>query len=314
MNRHGFVPFAAIEELLWELAEANLLVAPPQHLGRLSMGDRAAAVDLLAPHSSVRWKTEWPRGLWVLELLLWPALGVFVKLNVAPVALSPIDVALFYPGLVLGLVVRERVKAACCALAGFSPRRAHRVSILGVVWYVAPDTAVTVLMNRGARIFAHLGAILGATAAVALAWPWPGLRAGAAAVLLFDLCPMAASSLDAILSALSKEPHLRERLRRFVGMPLFKAIFTLRIRQSGAFLVFAGLLSVAWFGILVSVMLGLGFETALKLVELTVTTTGPWRVLGRDVFLQALQADFALSEKVEAIAAARANQPEPAAR
>ncbi|MEW5738883.1 MAG: cyclic nucleotide-binding domain-containing protein [Myxococcota bacterium] len=279
MNRHGFVPFAAIDELLWGLADAGLLVNPPQNLGRLSMVDKSAAVDLIAPHSRVRWKTSFPRALRALELLLWPALGVLSVLHLPAVKLSPLDVLLFYPGLVLALIVRERVKAACCAVVGFPPKQAHLVSILGVVWYVAPDTTVAVLMDRGARVFAHLGALLGATAAVALASPWPGLRAGAAAVLLFDLCPLAASSMDSILAALSKEPHLRERLRSFVGLPLFKAIFTLGIRKAGAFLVFAGLLSVTWFGALVFMMFGPGFDTALKLVELTVTITGPWRIV-----------------------------------
>jgi cAMP-dependent protein kinase regulator len=279
MNRHGFVPFAAIDELLAGLTDANLLVNPPESRGHRSTVDHSSSIDLIAPVSRTRWKTAWPRALRVLEVLLWPVLAYVIASTFPPVELSPIDVALFYPGLVLALTLRERVKAACCALAGFSPRRAHLLSVLGLVWYVAPDTSVVVLMDRRARLSAHAGALLGAATALALASPWPGLRAGAATVLLFDLCPFAASSMDSILAELSGQPHLRERLRGFVGLPLLKALVTFDLRRAGAFLVFAGVLAVAWFAALVFVMVGLGFPTALRLIELTVNDTGPWRVL-----------------------------------
>ncbi|GMU58928.1 MAG: hypothetical protein AMXMBFR34_06910 [Myxococcaceae bacterium] len=277
MSRHGFVPFAAIDELLWGLADAQLLVDPPQNIGRLSSS--SASSDLVAPHSRSRWKTKWPRALRSLELGLWPALGVFALLSVPAVALSPLDVALFYPGLLVALVLRERVKAACCALAGFPPQRGHLVSILGLVWYTAPDTTVAVLMNRRGRVFAHFGALVGVASALALTWAWPGLRAGAAFVLLMDLCPLAASSLDAILVVGSKEPHLRAHLRAFVGLPLLKALVTFSFRKTGPFLVFAGFLAAVWFAAFVTLVTGVGLWAALRLLELSVTATGGWRVL-----------------------------------
>lgn len=295
MNRHGFVPFAAIDELMWRLVDANLLVNPPRNLDRLAMVDRSSLIDLINPVPHARWKAMWPRFLRVLELLLWPALAVFVATRVPWVELGAIDVALFYPGVVLALILRERVKAACCALAGFPPRRAHVLSILGLVWYVAPDTSVVVLMDRRMRVFAHFGALLGVAAAAGMASPWPGLRAGAAFVLLLDLCPLAASSMDAILVALSKEPHLREQLRGFVGLPLLKALFTFNFRRTGGFLVFAGFLAAVWFGALVYVMFGVGLSSALRLIEISVNVSGPSKVLaGAGAFALFLLCPFPL--------------------
>lgn len=279
MSRHGFVPFSAIDELLWALTDANLLVDPPQNLGALSRADRASAIDLITPHSRQRWKSTEPRALRVLELLAWPALAVWVVLSFPRVDLAPIDVLLFYPGLVLALTLRERMKAAACALAGFPPRRSHVASVLGLAWYIAPDTSVAVLMNRGPRVFAHLAALLGGAAAFAIASPWPGVRAGAFAVLLFDLCPLATTSMDAMLSSLSTEPHLRERLRGFVGLPLLKTLFTFGFARVGGWLVVAGLLALGWFAALLYFMVGVGFDTALELIELTVGLTGPWRIV-----------------------------------
>lgn len=279
MNRHGFVPFSAIDELLWSLTDAHLLVDPPKNLGQLSTVDHSAAIDLIAPQPHARWKAPWPRALRALELLVWPALAVAVLRQVPSRALSPFDVPLFYLGLVLGLVLRERTRAAVGALAGFPPRRGQLLSVLGLVWYVAPDTGVTVLMNRGARVLAHLGALVGAAAALGLAWPFPGLRAGAALVLLFDLSPLAASSVDALLADVSKAPHLRERLRGFVGLPLVKTLVTFGFKKAGLFLSFAGVLGAAWFAAVLYVVVGLGFSAALRLVELTVNLEGPTRLL-----------------------------------
>lgn len=279
MNRHGFVPFSAIDELLWALTDANLLVDPPRNLGALSRADRASAIDLITPHSRRRWKSTEPRALRILELLAWPAFAVWVVLTFPRVELAPIDVLLFYPGLVLALTLRERMKAAACALVGFPPRRSHVASVLGLAWYIAPDTSVAVLMNRGPRVFAHFAALLGGAAAFAIASPWPGVRAGAFAVLLFDLCPLATTSMDAMLSSISSEPHLRERLRGFVGLPLLKTLFTFGFARVGGWLVVSGLLALGWFAALLYFMVGVGFETALRLIELTVSLEGPWRIV-----------------------------------
>lgn len=279
MNRHGFVPFSAIDELLWALTDANLLVDPPRNLAALSTVDRGGAIDLIAPHSRQRWSSVLPRALRVLELLVWPALAVWVVLSFKPVELAPVDVLLFYPGLVLALTLRERMKAAACALAGFPPRRSHLASVLGLAWYISPDTGVAALMDRGPRVFAHFAALLGGAAAFAIASPWPGPRAGAFVVLLFDLCPLAVTSVDAILSSVSKEPHLRERLRSFVGLPLLKTLFTFGFARAGGWLVVSGLLALGWFAALLYFMVGVGFETALRLIELTVNLDGPWRVV-----------------------------------
>ena len=116
MNRHGFVPFAAIDDLMWGLADANLLVDPPESLERMGMLDKSSWVELITPTPRLRWKAFWPTPLRALELLLWPLLAIAVVLTEPQKSLGPIDVALFYPGLVLALFLRDRFKAAACAL------------------------------------------------------------------------------------------------------------------------------------------------------------------------------------------------------
>jgi len=279
MSRHGFVPFAAIDELLWGLVDAGLLMHPPNNLDRLSAVDRTSWLDLMTPGPRARWKTSWPGFLRVPELLLWPALAVWVLLNVPRIDLQPLDVALFYPGLILSFVLRERLRAAACALFGFNPRRAQLVSLLSLVWFIAPDTGLIALMDRKQRIAANLAAVLGGLCAVALAWPWRGLWGGALLVLLFDLCPVVTSSIDSIFQSITREPHVREQLRTFIGVPLLRTLFTFNIKRAGRPLFFTGLAALAWLLGLFFVIFGLGLTTAGQLLDLVGRLDGPMQVL-----------------------------------
>ena len=279
MNRYGFVPFAAIDDLMWGLADANLLVDPPESLERLGMLDRSSWAELITPTPRFRWKTRWPTVLRALELLLWPALAVASVSMMPATPLGPLDVLLFYPGLVLALTLRERFKGAVCALAGFAPRRAHLVSALGIIYFWGPDNAVVALADKRARVLAHLGALLGGVTGLLIASPWPGVWAGAAIVLLLDLCPLFESSASSIIGTLIRQANLREHLRLYVGIPLVRDLFSFRVPKADRGLFVAGLYASAWMGLLFFVILGLGLSTGVRLIELGGKESGAMQVL-----------------------------------
>ncbi len=279
MNRYGFVPFAAIDDLMWGLADAKLLVDPPESLERMGMLERSSWVELITPTPRARFKSFWPTTFRALELLVWPALAIYVALNVAPTPLGPIDVALFYPGLVLALVLRDRFKGAICALLGFPPKSSQLISVLGLLYYWAPDDEVVVLMDKRARVLAHLGALLGGVIALAIASPWPGVWAGAAIVLVMDLCPLFQSSASSIITTLARQANLREHLRLYVGVPLMRDLFTFNVPKSDRALFAAGLYASAWMALLFFVILGLGLSTGVRLIELGGKESGPMQVL-----------------------------------
>ncbi|MBK7864568.1 MAG: cyclic nucleotide-binding domain-containing protein [Archangiaceae bacterium] len=273
LNRYGFVPFAALDDLMRGLADADLLHDPPDSLQRVGMMDRNSFIEVLAPRSLFRMRDLWPTPLRALELFAFPALAAWVQLNFAPRALSAIDVGLFYLGAVLALTLRDRFKAAVCAVFGFPPRRTQLVSALGIL-HVVPDHAVAVLMDRRPRVLAHLAALAGAGTALAISSPWPGLWAGALLVLLIDLCPMVHSSMSGILSTLSGQLNLRDHVRAYVGLPLIKKILSFKLPRGDRAIFFSAMLSMVWVGAFLFVVLGLGLPTAVQLIHVGVRDAG----------------------------------------
>lgn len=273
LNRHGFVPFAALDDLMRGLADADLLHDPPESLQRVGMMDRNSFIEVLAPRSLLRFRGFWPTPLRALELLLFPALAVWVNLTYPARSLSPIDVGLFYVGAVLALTLRDRFKAAVCAIFGFPPRRTELVSALGVL-HVVPDHKVAVLMDRRPRVLAHLAALTGAGTALAISKPWPGLWAGALLVLVVDLCPMVQSSMSGILSTLSGQLNLRDHVRAYVGLPLIKKILSFKLPRADRAIFFSAMLSLVWVGAFLFVVLGEGLSTAVQLIHVGVKASG----------------------------------------
>lgn len=288
MNRYGFVPFAAMDDLMRGLADADLLDDPPESLQRIGMMDRSSLLELLAPSPLLRFRSFFPWPLRVLELFAWLALtGWAMTRPAAP--LSPLDVAWFYPGMVLALTLRGRFKGLACALAGFSPRRTQLLSAFGVL-YLVPDDAVSVLMDRRPRVAAHLAAVLGGVLAVAVAHVHPGLWAGAFLVLLLDLCPFAHSSMGGLLATLSGQQRLREHVRAYVGLPLIKNILSFKLARADRALFISALLSIVWVFGFVFVVLGLGLPTAVELIRVGVKQTDwqTWLAYGGAVALFAV--------------------------
>ncbi len=278
MNRYGFVPFAALDDLMRGLADADLLVNPPENPQGPGGTDRDSWAQLVAPTSRWRFRLPWPTALRALELLAFPALAVWVVQHQPRAALSPYDVPVFYAGAALALTLRARLNAAVCALFGFPPRRAHLISSAGVV-HLAPDHGVGVLMDKGPRMLAHLGALAGVGCAIAIGYPWPGVFAGAAVVLLLDLCPLVRSSASGLLSALSGQVHLRDHIRGYVGLPLLKSLLTFNVRRAGAGLFLSGVLSTVWIGVFLYVVLGVGIPVGLQLMNLGIKASGPAAIL-----------------------------------
>jgi CRP-like cAMP-binding protein len=272
MNKHGFVPFAAMDDLMRGLADADLLEDPPESLQRMGMMDRGSMVDLLAPRMLLRFKSIFPTPLRVLELFVWLALAVWMLLRPSE-PLAPIDVALFYPGAVLALTLRGRFKGTACALGGFPPRRTQLLAALGVL-YLVPDDNVAVLMDKRQRVTAHFAALTGLFLAVAIAHVRPGLWGGAFIVLLLDLCPFVHSSMGGLLATLSGQQKLREHVRAYVGLPLIKNILQFKLPRADRALFFSSVLTIAWIALFIFVVLGLGLPTAVELIHVGVKQTG----------------------------------------
>jgi len=277
MNRYGFVPFAALDDLMHSLADADLLHDPPEGLARSGMLDRGSIVDVLSARVLWRFKAFFPTALRLLEVLGWVALAAWSSLKPG-LPLAPIDVPLFYVGCVIALTLRDRFKAAICALFGFPPRRTQLVSALGVV-HLVPDHAIAVLMDKRPRVYAHLAALAGLGCSIAICHVRPGLWAGCLVVLLIDLCPFVHSSMGGLLSTVSGQLKLREHVRAYVGLPLIKNILAFKLARADRALFLSALLSLAWIFSFVFVVLGLGLPTAVDLIHVGVKESGPGTAL-----------------------------------
>lgn len=289
LGKYGFVPFAALDDLMRGLADAELLFNGPDALRGMGAAERSPWVDALLPSAHARWSDSWPRVARVLELAIWPALALWIVRTTPPMRLSAIDVPLAYLGAVLALTLRARMKAAVCAVFMRPPRRTLLASAAGVL-HVVPDPAIVVLLDKRQRVLAHLGALAGLVCALAIASPWPGAWAGALVVLVLDLCPVFASSMSGVLTALSGEVNLRDRLRAYVGLPLFKKLLSGKLLKSDRMFVFSALLSMLWIGVVLYVVLGMGLSTARAMIEIGVHEDGYRKGLawGGGVFLMSV--------------------------
>jgi CRP-like cAMP-binding protein len=269
LSKYGFVPFAALDDLMRGLSDNELLINGPA----IRLSERSPWVDALLPSAHGRWKDLMPRPLRMLELVLWPALAMFIIPTLPKQALSAIDVPLAYVGAVLALTLRARLKAAVCAMFKFPPQRTLLMSAAGVV-HVIPDPAVVVLLDKRQRVLAHLGAIAGLICALAISSPWPGMWAGALVVAVFDLCPVFASSVSGMLTALSGEPNLRDRVRAYVGLPLFKKLLSGKLLKSDRVFVISTGLTLVWVVVVLYLVLGPTLATSRALIDVGVAVEG----------------------------------------
>jgi cAMP-dependent protein kinase regulator len=271
LGKFGFVPFAALDDLMRGLVDNELLIDGPRMRG--SGPERSPWVDAILPSAHARWKDLMPRPVRMLELVLWPAMAMAVWVMIPQNPLGAIDVPLAYAGAVLALTLRARLKAAVCAMFKFPPRRTLLASAAWV-FHVVPDPAIVVLLDKRQRILAHLGAIAGLVCALAICSPWPGAWAGALVVTVLDLCPVFASSASGVLTALSGEANFKERLRAYVGLPLFKKLFSGKLLKSDTVFVVSAVLSMVWVVVVLYLVLGPGLASSRALIEVGVHEAG----------------------------------------
>ena len=267
LNESSFVPFAALNDLMRALVRANLLENPPDDLV-----DQVDWTEMLSPRPLVRFRTLVPTVLRATEVLLW-VLFAAASLREIPAPLSAIDVGLAYVGASLALTLRGRFKGAVCALLGASPPRGSISMVLGVL-YLTPDPGVVVLLQRGQRVLASLAALAGSICAMAIGAAHPGLWAGAAVVLLIDLCPFITSSAGAVLAALVGRVDLREHVRSYLGRPLIKNLLAFKLPRADRDLFFTALLSIGWLIAAIAITVPMGINTGRALIEVGSATPG----------------------------------------
>ncbi|MBI3183252.1 MAG: cyclic nucleotide-binding domain-containing protein [Myxococcales bacterium] len=264
LSAHGFVPFAALNDLTRALATAELLANPHEEVERVGLAGWRPWTDWLEPWVLSKrrpWAKPWLRAI---EVSLWIALAVVLGLQpVSP--LGPLDVPLTYVGASLALTFRARFKAAVCALFGIPPVRAWVALAFGIL-HAAPDHAIAVLLDRRHRILAHLAALAGTLCAMLIGNMRPGLWAGAFVVLLVDLCPFAPSSAGMIVTAVAGRLDLREHVRAYIGRRLLKKILSLHRLGSDRDLFVTALLSMGWIGLVTALVFVLGVEAAVGLI------------------------------------------------
>ncbi|MBL9038264.1 MAG: cyclic nucleotide-binding domain-containing protein [Archangium sp.] len=277
LNRFGFVPFAALNDLVHGLADAGVLRDTPPQLSQ-SNDSSSPWLEALMPSTLAAWRDRWPRVLRVLELAIWPALAISGCQGGEPHELRALDVVLAYAGAVAALTLRGRMKAAAAAAFGFSPRRATLTATLGVL-HVVPDTGVIVLMDRWQRVAANVAALAGIVCALAIAAPWPGAWGGALIVLVIDVCPVLRSSVSEIITAWSGEVNVRARVRAYVGVPLLEKLVSGRLVRSDRVFFVSAVSTLTWVALVIYVLLGLGLSTALAFIAIGVRDTGATQAL-----------------------------------
>lgn len=272
LSRHGFVPFAALTDLIRALARAHLLANPPEELERMGLGDLGSWTDLFAPSVLWRRRSRTPLAMRVFLVAHWVALaGFFAFRPTAP--LSPVDVGLVYLGASMAMMLRAGTKALVCALFGHPPQRAEVAHLVGLL-YAQPDHRVAVLLDWWPRALAHLAALVGVGCAVLIGTVRPGLQAGAMAVLVVDLCPFIASSGGSLLAILAGRVDLREHVRAYLGRQLGKSLLSLRRLGADRDLLVTTLLSLAWGVWGVTLTITLGLTTSTRLIDLGIHEQG----------------------------------------
>jgi CRP-like cAMP-binding protein len=272
LSRYGFVPFAALTDLIRALARAQLLANPPAELERMGLSDFGTWADLFSPSVLWRRRARAPLAMRVFLVAHWVALAAFFALKpTAP--LSPLDVGLVYVGASMAMMLRGGTKALVCALFGHAPQRFLVTHLFGLL-YAEPDHRIAALLDRRPRALAHLAALVGVGCAVLIGTIRPGLQAGAMAVLVVDLCPFIASSGGSLLALLAGRANLREHVRAYLGRQLGKRLLSLRRLRADRDLLVTSLLSLAWGAWGVALTITLGLSTSTQLIELGIRSQG----------------------------------------
>ncbi|MFL5318613.1 MAG: cyclic nucleotide-binding domain-containing protein, partial [Myxococcaceae bacterium] len=272
---HRFVPFAAQDDLLKSLATAGLLdtSAGPIPVTRRKRSWMArATVELAHPRIP---------GTAILSVLV--VLGSIAALILlrprADPELSAWDVLLAYPGAVLGLSLRRFFQSAALVPFGERPSHFEIGATFGAI-FIGPDADGLVLLDRPRRARVHLFAIVGGAVAFVIAQKLSqGLAFGAAMAVLCDLCPFAPTSAGKLLATIAGKVDLREHARAYLDRRILKRFTTSHTFEGEGSLIFSALLSLAWLGLVIRLLLVRGRVAILRLLAESIDSVGVAKVL-----------------------------------
>jgi CRP-like cAMP-binding protein len=275
-SEHGFIPFTAFRDLLRTLSAAGLLTN---------------SRELLTEHGLTGPDRRTGRWLWGRFFSRrTPLAGRFSFAESAVVllfagilsALVPQDwggtsVLLTYLGASLALAARASFRGAALAASGRPPMALELSHALGVV-YAGPEGTSAVLLDRLPRLGCHLAALGGPLLVFLCCSRSPFLQAGAAAVLLGDLCPFLPTSMGHLLSAGSGHIDMAEHARAYLSHRIVSRAMS-SFFEGEAFLVLNLLLSLAWFAAIIQLLWTRGVLAVLLLLRAAMDETLPLSAL-----------------------------------
>lgn len=272
---HRFVPFAALDDLLRSL-HANALLDP--HSGTLDAAPRK-------PHWMQRLYLELshPRvpGAPIISVIVTLgaiAAAIMLRPSVQP-AISAWDVPLAWVGAAFALSLRRFFQGA--ALFAFGEKVTHfELSVTAGVVSFGPDPDALVLLERARRARVYLFALMGGVVAWVIGRHLsPGLAFGASAVLLCDLCPFAPTAFGKLMATVAGKVDLREHARAYLDRRILKRVVSTSSFEGEGSLILSALLSLAWLGLIVRLLLTRGIVGVVSLLAEAVDADGVERAL-----------------------------------
>ncbi len=264
---HRATPLAALDDLLTSLAAQGLLVGGPPARRR---GGRWLA-RLLA--SRPLWRVRVP-GLPLVALLLVsavPALGFVLP---APAPLGPADVLLAFAGMAAAHSLRRWFQGALTPVLGAPVTHLELGHTAGIPW-LGPDPDALVLLERPRRALALLAGLVGLGVAVLVASSLSkGLGFGAGVVAVVELCPFAPTLAGRLLATLAGKVDLQEHARAYLDRRLLSRVASGATFDGETSLVWTSVLSLAWLGWVVRLLLTRGAATSVRLVGAGLTEEG----------------------------------------
>lgn len=306
---HRFVPFNALRDLLRTLANKGLLDNDPESLRRAGLLEPTSLMHR-APSAVAGLRVPGAGAMSVLFAGVWLGVAALWALTRTLPALTPYDVLWAFVGACLALSVREWFRASVATFGGAGPERLFLWVRVGLP-SIAPDGAGIVLLDRRARGWAHVAALVG-IASVMAAGTWSrGLAFGAMIVLAIDLCPFAPTSAGRLLATLAGRVDLREHARAYLTRRFLKRVGTTSTFEGEGSLILSALLSLAWLGLATRLLLTRGIVWVVELLALGVDASLPEKVLayGGAVALVIAMPVFLLSLLVALWRALRALLP-----
>ena len=269
---HGFVPFAALRDLLRALAKHGLLDNDEKELVSAGFTGTRSRMERLA--DVLVFDIKVPAGTAIAlagtAVLLGLAAFGFMQQTAA---ITGWDTLLFFAGIAAALTGRGFVRAAVVGLAKVQPE-GLRFSLSFGLPHLEPDGHGIVLLDRGARAVGHLAALVGSLLVALATSSHPGLAAGALAVLGADLIPFEPTSMGSMLGSLFGTADLRYHARAYLQKRILTRVVSSHFFPGEGALVAVLLLSLGWFAGVIQVLFNWGLIAVLSLLSAAVAADG----------------------------------------